>query len=311
MKSKSKALVLFSGGLDSRLVIKLLSEQLGKENIIALIFKLPFGSRYEKNLDESLEFCKKQGIQAEIIDCTSGKLLKEYLKIIKDPLYGHGACLNACIDCKIFIFKKAKEYAGKQKPKIQIIATGEVLGQRPMSQHRKALDIIEQEAGLQGRLLRPLSAKLLPETLAEKSSLIDRSRLFDIQGRGRKRQIELAEKYQIDFPSPGGGCLLCEPEFCQKVKPLLEQEKIKEIDIQLLKVGRHFQDSNIVLGKNERENTELEKIKNKFNQGILLVPEQPGPTAFLKKKDKKLIGQAKELIKKYSKHEIKEIKELD
>ncbi|MEM4230531.1 MAG: 7-cyano-7-deazaguanine synthase [Candidatus Pacearchaeota archaeon] len=306
-KKNVKALVLFSGGLDSRLVIKILSEQLDKKNIIALIFNLPFGSRYEKSFNESLEFCKQQGIKTKIINVTKGKFLQEYFKILKNPKYGYGSACNPCIDCHIWMLKKAKEYADKQSQKIEIIATGEVLGERPMSQNKKALDIIEQEAGLKGRLLRPLSAKLLPETQAEKFGLIDRNKLFGIQGRSRKLQIGLAKKYDVSFPSPGGGCLLCEPDFCQKLKPLLEKEKIEEIDIALLKIGRHFENSNIVLGKNHQENLRLEEIYNKYKQGILLVPEQPGPTAFVK--DKKFIDKAKELIKKYSKHEIINIKE--
>jgi tRNA(Ile)-lysidine synthase TilS/MesJ len=301
----AKVLVLFSGGLDSRLAVKILEEQAG---VKCIYFSLPFGSGC-CNTNCALKFSLKEKTKLKIIDVTKGKLLQEYLAILKKPKYGYGTGCNPCIDCHIWMLKKAKEYAEKQKPKIQIIATGEVLGERPMSQHRKALDIIEQESGLSGRLLRPLSAKLLPETLAEKKGLIDRSKLLNIQGRGRKTQIELAKKYKIDFPSPGGGCLLCEPEFCQKLKPLLES-KIEEIDIQLLKVGRHFENSQIVLGKNHQENFELERIHKKYKQGILLVPEQPGPTAFVKTKDKKLIEQAKELMQKYSKHKIEEIKKI-
>lgn len=300
-----KALVLLSGGLDLRLVVKLMEDQIGKKNITALIFKLPFGSKYSKDLQETLKFCKQEKIKCKIIDITKGKLLQEYLDILRKPAHGYGVACNPCIDCHIFMLRKAKAYADKNK--IGIIATGEVLGERPMSQHKKALEIVEQESGLDGRLLRPLSAKLLEPTRAEQEGKIDRSKLLAIEGRGRKTQMELAAKYKISYPTPGGGCLLCEPEFASNLKPLLKS-KVQDIDINLLKVGRHFENSNIVLGKNHEENLELAKIKKKYKQGILLVPEQPGPSAFIK--SKKYEKKAKELMQKYTKHKITRIKEI-
>ncbi len=299
-----KTLVLLSGGLDSRLAVKLLEDQLGKKNITALIFKLPFGSKYSKDLQETVKFCKEQNIKCDTVDVTKGKLLQEYISLLKNPKHGYGVACNPCIDCHIWMLKKAKIYADKNK--IEIIATGEVLGERPMSQHKKALEIIEQESGLKGRLLRPLSAKLLEPTIAEQEGRIDRSKLLAIEGRGRKIQMELAAKYKIKYPTPGGGCLLCEPEFAAKLKPLLAG-KMQEIDVELLKLGRHFENSSIVLGKNHEENLELAKIQKKYKQGILLVPEQPGPSAFIK--SKKYEKKAKELMQQYSKHKIIKIKE--
>jgi tRNA U34 2-thiouridine synthase MnmA/TrmU len=304
--SKSKVLILLSGGLDSRLAVKLVEEQVTKKNITALIFKLPFGSKYSKDLQETLKFCKQQDIKCKLIDVTTGKLLQEYLKLLKNPKHGYGTACNPCIDCHVWMLKKAKEFADKNK--IEIIATGEVLGERPMSQHKKALEIIEQESELQGRLLRPLSAKLLPATEAEQRGDIDRSKLLDIQGRSRKMQILLAQKYKISYPSPGGGCLLCEPEFAEKLKPLLAG-KLEEIDVELLKLGRHFESSNIILGKNEQENLELENIYRRYKQGILLVPEEPGPTAFIK--NKKYEKKAKELMQEYTKHKIEKVKIIE
>jgi len=296
--SKPKVLVLFSGGLDSRLVVKLLEEQ---ADVKCIYFNLPFGSGC-CNTNCALKFSLKEKIKLKIVDVTKGMLLQEYLDILRKPSHGYGTACNPCIDCHIFMLRKAKAFADKSK--IEIIATGEVLGERPMSQHKKALEIIEHESGLKGRLLRPLSAKLLPATTAEQQGKIDRSRLLDIQGRSRKRQIELARKYNIEFPSPGGGCLLCEPEFAEKLKPLLKG-KIKDIDIALLKLGRHFQSSSIVLGKNEQENIELEAIHKKYKQGILLVPSEPGPTAFIK--SKKFEQEARKLMQEYTKHKITEI----
>lgn len=294
-----KVLVLFSGGLDSRLAAKILEEQADVELIN---FILPFGQGC-CNSHCSLNFSQKENIRLNIVDCTKSKLLQEYLEIIKNPKFGRGTCFNPCIDCRIFLLKKAREYA--EKNKIEIIATGEVLGERPISQHSKAMKIVEEESKLTGRLLRPLSAKLLEETEAEKRGEIDRSKLLDISGRSRKRQIELAKKYNIEYPSPGGGCLLCEEEFCKKLEPLLSN-KITESDIKLLKVGRNFENNNIVLGRNREENEKLEEIKKEHKNLILIEPEEPGPSAIIK--NKKHLQQAQELIQKYSKKKIEKFK---
>ncbi|MEM2873852.1 MAG: 7-cyano-7-deazaguanine synthase [Candidatus Nanoarchaeia archaeon] len=297
---KPKALVLLSGGLDSRLAVKLLQQQLGK-NVSAVYIKLPFGTRYSKNFESLKEFCKKEKVSLYVIDCTKGRLLQDYLKIVRNPKYKRGSALNPCIDCHIFMLKLAKKLA--KKIGADVIATGEVLGQRPMSQHRSALDLIEKEAGLRGRLLRPLSAKLLPQTIAEKEGWIKRNKLCGIRGRSRQKQLELAKKFKISFPSPGGGCLLCEKEFCKKVGPLLK--KLSELDIELLKIGRHFKKSAIVLGKNHEENLKLKQIHDRFRKGFLLEPKEPGPSAFVKSKVH--ISEAKRLIQKYSKHKIRTI----
>lgn len=281
---KKKVIVMLSGGLDSRLTIKVLQEK--GYDVKAMYFSMPFGSRYSP-LDKIKEFTDEQKVDLIVMDCTKGKLLQDFLKILKKPKYRRGTALNPCVDCKIFMLKKAKAYADKNK--IKLIATGEVLGQRPMSQQKKSLDIIKQESGLDDRLLRPLTEML------------------GITGRTRTKQMELAKKYNITYPNAGGGCLLCEPEFCKKIKPLLDTQ-LGDIDVELLKIGRHFENSNIVIGKNEQENIMLEKIQKKFDLGILLEPEEPGPTAFVK--DKKYADKAKELIKKYSKHKITKIQEI-
>ncbi|MFH0869279.1 MAG: tRNA 4-thiouridine(8) synthase ThiI [archaeon] len=293
-----KALVLLSGGLDSRLAVKIMQKFMTME---AIFFKLPFGSRYSKCFDDVVRFCRKEKVKLNIIDCTTGKLLDEYLNIVRKPKHGRGTELNPCIDCKIFILRKAKEFADANG--FKVIATGEVLGQRPMSQNRRALDLIEKESGLKGRLLRPLSAKLLPPIKG-----ISKSKFLDIRGRSREKQIALAKKFKISFPSPAGGCLLCEKGFCRKLQPLLKRN-ISEIDIGLLKIGRHFKNSGIVLGKNYEQNLQLSKVFKKYRTGILLEPKEPGPTAFVR--DKKYIPEAKKLIQKYSKHKIRTITTTD
>ena len=293
--NNKKVLVMFSGGLDSRLAIKIMQEQ-GFE-ILALFFKLPFGTGC---CDEgcSFNFSQIQGINLKIIDCTKGKLLKEYLKIIKKAEHGRGAGVNPCVDCRIFLFKKAKEFADKQG--IDLIVSGEVLGERPMSQMKKSMDKVEKKSGLQGRLLRPLSAKLLPLTEAEKKGTVNREKLYDIHGRRREKQIALAKKFKIDYPQPAGGCLLCEKALTKRFNKLLERG-IKEDEIELVGIGRHFMIDNTwtIIGRNEKENNTIEFIgKNKE----LIVPDFIGPSAvILDKCNKKTKEKINELIKAYSK----------
>lgn len=312
-----KLIVMFSGGLDSRLAVKIMQKQ-GFE-IIALFFKLPFGTGC-CNEGCAFNFSQMQGVELKIFDCTKGKLLQEYLKIVRNPKHGRGSGMNPCIDCRIFILKKAKEFADKKG--IELIVTGEVLGERPMSQMKRAMDIIEKESGLNGRLLRPLSAKLLPKTEAEKKGLVDKEKFYDIQGRRRERQMALAKKFKISYPHPAGGCLLCEKLYCEKLKKILNKKDLSYNDIQLLKIGRHFEASQIILGRNKKENELLENAKNSFrNFGAtksknkqdfvgekgeykLIIPKQIGPTALIK--NKKYQEKAERLIQKYSKHKIKD-----
>ena len=303
---KTKALVLFSGGLDSRLAIKLLQEQ--NLDVEAVFVKLPFGGGCCNNFSCIFNFSQVSGAKLHTIDATKGELFQEYIEIIRNPKHGRGTALNPCKDCKVFLFKKAKELADEIDA--EIIATGEVLDQRPMSQLKHALMFDEKKAGLENKILRPLSGKILPPTDYEKEGLIDREKMLDIQGRQRKVQMKLAEKYKIKYPMPGGGCLLCEKAYCKKIAPLFEKPKITEQDIDLTTVGRYLNKGDIILGRNEDENTMLEAIQKKYNQGILIIPLEPGPTAFIQ--NKKYLDKAKEQISKYSKQQTKgfEIKEI-
>ncbi|HLD58600.1 MAG TPA: hypothetical protein VI977_03080 [archaeon] len=255
---KIKAVGLLSGGLDSTLAAELLKEQ-GIE-IIALNFKSPFCLCDQKGKCYSAETAKKLGLKYRTMQ--KGK---EYLKLLRNPKHGYGRAMNPCIDCRIFILKKAKKFAKGIGAKF--IFTGEVLGQRPMSQHFHALRLIEKEAGLEGKLLRPLSAKLLPETEAEKKHWVSREKLLSLQGRQRKPQFELAKKFSVkDYPCPSGGCLLTYNEFAAKLKDLFESKKsVSAIDIELLKIGRHFRfgKSKIIAGRNSLENSRLLFLKNK------------------------------------------------
>jgi len=299
-----RALVLFSGGLDSRLAVKLLQEQ--NIEIVAVMFKLPFSGGCCNNELCSFRFSQVEGAKLEIIDCTKSKLFQEYLNIIKKPKHGTGTSINPCIDCRIFIIKQAKKLM--KKFKCDFMATGEVLGERPMSQHKSALDIVEQEAGVE--ILRPLSAKLLKETSYEKNKLVNREKLLDIQGRSRKNQIQLAEKYNIKYPSPGGGCVLCEKEYAKKLKDLLMHTKdITPEHIILLKGFRHFRDkAKIILGKDHNENLVLEKINKKLKWNII-IPDNPGPTAIFENKQDK--STTEKLIAAYSSKDIKKRKKFE
>lgn len=257
-----KALVLYSGGLDSRLVVRILQEQ--KFEVETLYFALPFGCGC-CNLSCNWGFTQKEKVKMTIFDVTKEPLLSEYLNLLKNPKHGIGSGINPCKDCKIFMFKKAKEYADKHN--IEVIATGEVLEQRPMSQTPKAMKIIDKELGFE--ILRPLSAKALPETQAEKKGLVDRNKLLGIVGRGRKEQMALAENYKIKYPSPGGGCFLCEKEPAKRIKHLLEKNLITEQTLPLTIIGRHFFINNIwfVVARNENECIILDKFNKTLKGG--------------------------------------------
>lgn len=276
-----KAIALLSGGLDSTLAAKVIMEQ-GVE-LEALNFLTVFctcTNRGETCL-ASQKAVENLGIPLKIFHVS-----EEYLNVVKHPKHGYGRNMNPCIDCRIFMLKKSKVYL--EETGASFIVTGEVLGQRPMSQRRDAMRLIEREAGLEGFILRPLSAKVLPMTIPEKEGWVDRQRLLNISGRSRKPQIELAEHFGIrDYPCPAGGCLLTDPGFAKRMKDLMAHHLDFSInDVHLLKMGRHFRFSpevKLVVGRNEEEN---QKIKT-FSQGedlLLKVDDFPGPLSLLRGK---------------------------
>lgn len=299
---KIKALCLLSGGLDSRLACKIMQEQC---NVEAVFFMLPFGAGCCSDKFCVFRFAQTNAFKLHIIDFTKGILFRKYLSIIKKPKHGYGTAINPCIDCHIFMLKEAKKLA--KKIDADIIVTGEVLNERPMSQHAAALKVVESEAGLKGKLLRPLSAKLLEETDAEKAGLIAREKLLAISGRGRKEQIALAKKYKINFPSPAGGCLLCEKEFAAKLKCLfMLKRNITAKDIKFLRIGRYFvyDDCIIVVGRNQEENKELLKLAEKGKETILEAKGTPSPITIVSCKNKQkfeaTIKKAAEITARYS-----------
>jgi tRNA U34 2-thiouridine synthase MnmA/TrmU len=227
---------------------------------------------------------------------------EDYLRVVRKPKHGYGKNMNPCIDCRIFMLKKAKKYA--RQTGAAFIFTGEVLDERPMSQHLEAMNVIEEEAGLKNRILRPLSAKLLPETYIEKRGLVDRHKLLDIHGRSRKRQIELAKTFSIaDYPCPAGGCLLTYKEFADKVRDLFKcKKRVTMKDIALLKLGRHFrfEKNKIVVGRNESENRTLLEMKSPSDY-YFEVPDCGSPITILQgTKTKEAIEKAAVLTAYYS-----------
>ena len=293
--TKTKALSLFSGGLDSILATHLIL----KQGIIveAIHFSNLFCSCKEENTFGVAETAKKIGIPLKVVH-----LGKEYLRIIRKPKHGYGKNMNPCVDCKIFMIKKAKKYA--KEVGAAFIFTGEVLGERPMSQHYQALKTIEEEADLKGKLLRPLSAKLLPETVAEKKGLVNRNTLLSIRGRSRKPQIKIAKEFGITkYPSPAGGCLLTCKEFANRLRDLFRHKKrCSMADVALLKIGRHFRfgKNKIIVGRNESENKVL-ALKKARNDYFFEVPDLGSPTSILQgPKTKIAIEAAAKLTAFYS-----------
>ncbi|MGQ9513782.1 MAG: hypothetical protein ACUVTL_01820 [Thermoproteota archaeon] len=258
-----KALLLISGGVDSAVAAKVVMQQ-GIE-LEAINFVSPF-CQCKKGCADLGRLVDELGVKLHVVT-----LLDEYLEIVKDPKHGYGSNLNPCIDCRILMFRKAKELM--EKIGASFIVTGEVLGQRPMSQHKDALALIERESGLEGFVLRPLSAKLLPATKAEKEGWINRELLLSIKGRSRKKQIELARSHKISsYSCPSGGCLLTDPNFAKRLRDLLAHCPDPSLDeIELLKIGRHFrisEDAKLVVGRNREENCRLRSL---FKRGDVLL----------------------------------------
>jgi tRNA-specific 2-thiouridylase len=257
---KRKAIALLSGGLDSTLAVKMMLD-MGIE-VEALNFTSPFCTCTGKNSG-----CKSEAVRvAQEFDIPIKVVHKglDYLDIVRNPLHGYGKGVNPCVDCRIYLLRKAKQHMLESGA--DFIITGEVLGQRPMSQRRDTLRVIERESGLEGLLLRPLSAQHFEPTIPEKEGWVNRDRLLSIKGRSRKDLFTLAEELDVkNYPCPAGGCLLTELSFVPKVKDVFEHsDKLNLRDFRLLKIGRHFRIGNrskIIIGRNEADNDLLETVR--------------------------------------------------
>ncbi len=299
---QTNCLVLFSGGLDSILACKVLEEQGIRP--IALRFITPFFglNLYDEDKAgaEAEKAMEKYGIEMQVIDISL-----EYLAMVPNPPHGYGRHLNPCIDCKILMVKKAISMLDHFNA--SFVATGEVLGQRPMSQRRDTLRIIERDSSAHGLLLRPLSARFLPETIPERQGIINRELLPSISGRSRKAQIALAKQYKIkDYPAPAGGCVLADKIIANRFRKIFTQwPDFTAEDCILAQVGRHFllQDMSwLTVGRNQDENARLQHITLDSDIQIRLV-DNPGPYSvirYLKTRD--ALEQAVQLIARYCRH---------
>ncbi|MGE4419214.1 MAG: argininosuccinate synthase domain-containing protein [Sulfurimonas sp.] len=272
-----KAIALFSGGLDSTLAIKLIIDQ-GIE-VLAVNINTGFGSTKDR-LEHMQSMCEQVGAKLKIIDIES-----EFLQdVLFDPKHGYGKNFNPCIDCHAKMFSVAKRVMEAEGASFLI--SGEVLGQRPMSQNKDAMQTVLNESNCDGLLLRPLSAKALAPTIAEIEGWVDREKLEGIVGRNRDRQLELVKEIGLeDFESPGGGCLLTDENFAKKMFDFIKYDKFEVKDIPVMKFGRHLRlpdGAKLVVGRNKDENVHLQEINNDKYYHIKTIG-LPGPHSLLSK----------------------------
>jgi len=267
----TKAMGLISGGLDSILAAKLMLEQ--GINVVGISFITPFF-----NSQGAERAAKGLGVPLQILDIT-----EPHLAMLRHPKHGYGSNMNPCIDCHALMFREAGRKM--EKGGADFLFTGEVLGQRPMSQNKGALRVVERESGYAGLILRPLSAQLLPETIPEKEGKVARERLLAIKGRSRKEQLVLAERYHLtEYLSPAGGCLLTDPVFSRRLRDLFTNQGHVQIrDIELLKIGRHLRltaAAKVIVGRHAQDN---ERILQLAAQGddLLKVEGYPGPLCLI------------------------------
>jgi tRNA U34 2-thiouridine synthase MnmA/TrmU len=301
MTTQRKAVSLISGGLDSMLATRVIMDQ--GIHVEGINFFTGFcveghthairaKDRKKEKRNNALWVAEQLGIKLHIID-----VIEEYKDIVLNPRHGYGQNLNPCLDCKIFMVNKAVAWAWMEENDFDFIITGEVIGQRPKSQRKETMPIIARESGAEDRLLRPLCAKNLPETLPEREGWVDRARLYDFSGRNRKPQIALASELGIDeFSQPAGGCcFLTDKSYSDKLADLWQsrgERKYELDDIMLLKVGRHLRPADhfkLIVSREEGENHYLSGYQHDFatirtlSHGgpVSLVDGTPGPEDLL------------------------------
>ena len=292
MSGGARGLSLLSGGLDSQLAIRVL--QRAGATVEGVCFSSPFfGSATAERAAAAL------GVPLRVVDFTDDEI-----SLLESPPHGFGGAMNPCIDCHALMIRRAGELMTSLG--YDFVATGEVQGQRPMSQNRQALGVVEKCSGLKGRIVRPLSAKLLEPTIPERDGLLDRERLLDISGRCRERQIALAAEFGIvDYPSPAGGCKLTEAGFCRKLKDLKDHEGLGARRlVELLVVGRRFRlpgGSGVILGRDQGENRELRGFADLGTTAVVQPTNVPGPTAVVPVlSDEADLAQVASLVAAYS-----------
>lgn len=302
-KRTVKAVGLMSGGLDSTLAARVVRDL--EVEVHGVYFAMPWGCC---DKTKALEACQNLGISFMTL-----QLDERYLKIVESPKFGYGTAMNPCVDCRIHMFSRARQYM--ESIQADFVFTGEILGQRPMSQLKNSMATIEKHTGLAGRLLRPLCAQFLDPTIAEQQGLIDRNKLLSISGRSRKPQMEMAEDYGIkDYLPPAGGCLLTDKNFANRMKDVFKHGYRDFRETIILKHGRHFRISErfkAILGRNEEENEALIRHAH-VDDFVFQLEDGRGPTLILKgnQPDGEILSAAAGLVVKFSRHQNSESKNV-
>lgn len=271
-KKGVRALGLCSGGLDSMLAGLVLRQQ--GIDVAWVTFETPFFSAHKARAASRITG----------IPLTVQRITDVYLPMLRSPACGYGKNMNPCMDCHALMFRLAGERM--QAEGFDFLFSGEVLGQRPMSQTKTALRYVEKHSGFDGYILRPLSARRLPVTIPEAEGLVDRERLLDLSGRGRKAQMAMAEDFGIrEYPAPAGGCLLTDPNYSRRLKDLFDhQPEVSEAELELLKYGRHFRlddRTKIVVGRTQGENQRIMDLHDPAVHSLLKLKSYPGPTVLV------------------------------
>ena len=271
-KRKARALGLCSGGLDSMLA-GLVLRQNGLE-VEWITFETPFFSAAKA----------RKASKITGIPLTVKPIYPIYIEMLKNPPAGYGKYMNPCMDCHALMFRLAGEVMEARK--FDFLFSGEVLGQRPMSQNKTSLRYVEKHSGFDGYIVRPLSGKNLPQTIPEKEGLIDREMLLDIKGRGRKAQIKMASEFGIkEYPAPAGGCLLTDRGYTNRLRDLFDhQQNCSEEELHLLKFGRHYRlnpDTKLIVGRTEKDNKNILKYHDPAHDIVIDVKDFPSPIALI------------------------------
>ncbi len=304
--AKKKAISLLSGGLDSTLATKLILDQ-GIE-VIGLFLESPFGCKDDVSL-----IAEHLGIR--LITVQKGM---DYVDLVRNPKYGYGKNMNPCIDCRIYMFKIAQQVMDAEGA--DFIITGEVLGQRPMSQRKEAMAIIDRDSQSDERILRPLSAQFFPPTLMEREGWVDRDKLLNLTGRSRSEQLKWAERLKLKgYAAPAGGCLLTDANFSARLSEFFDRTSAPTMtEVRLLRLGRHFNLSNgahLILGRNAEESEELWEISRKTvleGEMTFFRADFSGPDAVLSGKTcSEISNEVSHLIAKYSNKSLVSQKEVE